>query len=433
LIRIQRKPLFKPHPLFVVFFVFCSVVFFCYATICDNRAFVVLLFGFAGCLCLLLPLQRHFSNTKRNSQVAVQNYHEEINLLEIDINKQKAAIASCREKIVNYFRLKEVAEKLSTCLSLDEVARVVSSVLSLHFGQHVTIILYLFHAKTGELGISFSHRGRIRVNIKAKQGDVFDQWVARTMQSLLVEDARNDFRFDFDFKTERRLHSLISVPLIAANKALGILRVDSPRKAYFSTEDLRFLTTVGDLSAVAIENTQLYLKFEQLAIRDSLTGLYLKHYCLKRLSEEVARHIRSHRSMAFIMMDLDNFKQYNDRYGHIAGDIVLKAVGKVLLSFAERPGVLVCRYGGEEFCLLITECRQDTAVRIAEQIRKSIEYTQIVLRRKKTRITVSIGLAMLPKDAKTVDDLIYKADIAMYKAKERGKNMVCLASRIDKM
>ncbi len=427
MIKIQRKPLFRPHPITPIILILATVAFFVYATVYDNRAFVVLFLGFAFCIFLLIPLRNRFQKIRKEILVNCQHYYEEINLLEIEIRKEEAAINSFGEKIINYFQLKGLTEKLSMCLSLDDVSKAISVELNKHFGEAVTIILYLFHSKTGELGISYSHKGRMKVNIKEKQGDIFDHWVARTMQPLLVEDVRTDFRFDINsLGTTRKIYSLISSPLISANKALGILRVDSHIKHYFTTDDLRFLTTVGDLGAIAIENAQLYERVGQLATRDSLTGLYLRHYCMDRLGEEVLRHIRRQRSMAFLMLDLDNFKQYNDKYGHIAGDIVLKAVGRILSSLFNRPGTLVCRYGGEEFCVIITECRQETAMRIAEQLRAKIAEEEIVLRRRKTHITVSIGIAMFPRDAKTREDLIHKADIAMYKAKQYGKNRICI-------
>ena len=155
----------------------------------------------------------------------------------------------------------------------------------------------------------------MRVNIKSKKGDIFDQWLVKTMQPLLIEDTKSDYRFDIDRvmpQDSRAIASLISVPLMVGNKALGILRIDSPDENHFMTEDLRFLTTIGDLGAVAIENAQLYERVEQLAIKDALTGLYLRRHLLDRFPEEINRQMRSKGQFAFMMIDLDSFKKYND-------------------------------------------------------------------------------------------------------------------------
>ena len=127
------------------------------------------------------------------------------------------------------------------------------------------------------------------------------------------------------------------------------------------------------------------------------------------------------------MIDLDNFKQYNDTFGHVAGDIVLKVIAKILGDVFNQPGNLVCRYGGEEFCVLLPDCSKDKAKQAANELRKRIEQEKIILRRQETTVTVSIGVASFPKDAQMKEELIYKADHALYKAKEQGRNRVCIA------
>jgi diguanylate cyclase (GGDEF)-like protein len=319
------------------------------------------------------------------------------------------------------------------CLSLHDTSATLSQEVSRLFGdKNITIILYLFHSKTGELGISASQKGQMQINIKDKRGDMFDQWMVKTMQPLRVEDTKRDFRFDLEkleveSEDRRKIRSLISVPLTIGNKALGILRVDSPKAGQFAMEDLRFLRTIGDLGAIAIENAQLYEKVEDLAIRDGLTGLYLKHFLMDRLAEEINRELKRGEELAFIMLDLDDFKKYNDKHGHTAGDIVLKTVARVLKGRFKAPGNVLARYGGEEFCVLLPGCSKDKAVALAEEFRKQVAATEILLRREKTQVTVSIGVASFPGDAQMREELIQKADHALYKAKQKGRNQVCAA------
>ena len=166
---------------------------------------------------------------------------------------------------------------------------------------------------------------------------------------------------------------------------------------------------------------------EDLAIRDGLTGLYLRRYMQERLNEEMGRELRRGRELCFLMIDLDRFKQYNDSFGHIAGDIVLRTIGTVLLDHFSQPGDLVCRYGGEEFCVLLPDCPKDKAVELANDVRKKILAKEVILRRQKTHVSVSIGVAAFPTDARSKEELIMKADEALYKAKESGRNKVCVA------
>lgn len=393
--------------------------------------FIFISAGLAIILLYLFFLHWRLREKGAEISLQLQNLEERRNLMGAEILRERRAIESFREKIVRYRELKGLTERLSLCLSLHDTSTTISQEVNTLFGRNDrTIILYLFHSKTGELGISASHKGEMRVNIKSKKGDVFDQWVARTMQPLLVEDAKTDYRFDTDrivAEEPRLLRSIMAIPLIVGRKALGILRIDSPHEKDFTTEDLRFLTTIADLGAVAIENAQLYEHVEQLAIKDSLTGLYLRRHLLERLSLETSHQLRGKGQLSFLMLDLDKFKQYNDRFGHVAGDIVLRTIGKLLTSFFQRQGDLVCRYGGEEFSVLLLDCLKTKAFELAEGIRQKIAEETIVLRRERTHITVSIGVAAVPVDAVNPRELIHKADAALYRAKERGRNQVCAA------
>jgi len=406
--------------------------FFIFSALFKTAFFTFLSIGLIAVTLYLIFLRNYLAKTQSEIDLKIQNYNEQVNLIEDDIKNEKVAIESFRRKIINFAQLKGLTEKLSMCLTLEDTSKTFSAEVNRLFGdKETTIILYLFHSKTGELGISSSQKGQMRVNIKSKKGDVFDQWLVKTMQPLLIEDTKSDYRFDIDRinpKDSRGISSLISVPLMVGNKALGILRIDSPGENHFMTEDLRFLTTIGDLGSVAIENAQLYEHVEQLAIKDSLTGLYLRKYLLDRIPEEISRHLRRKNHFAFLMLDLDNFKQYNDNFGHVAGDIVLRTVGKILADFFNEPGMLVCRYGGEEFSVLLPDCTLEKAKDLAEKIRKKIAEKTITLRRKKSKITASLGVAIFPNNAKNLVALIHKADLALYQAKKEGRNRVCVAS-----
>ena len=320
-------------------------------------------------------------------------------------------------------------QELSLCFSLNDTIQALSSETAKLFAhENITQIIYLLDVKAQELGIASSLRGKAVISLKSKKGDVFDGWVLKMLQPLCIENSRNDFRFDLEKinKEEKRdVGSLVSVPLIVEKKVLGILRLDFPLENYFTIEDLRFLTTIGDLAAIALENAQLYEHIEELAIKDSLTELYLRRYLLARLSEEISRQLRRKKELSFLMIDLDKFKQYNDQFGHMAGDIVLRTIGMILFESFKEPGNLVCRYGGEEFAVLLPDCSKPEAVRLAEEMRKKIQKQEIILRKEKTHITVSIGVATFPGDAQMKDELIHKADSALYQAKTTGRNKVC--------
>ncbi len=375
---------------------------------------------------------RRLKKKKAVVKIQREEFFEKSNLLRADLEREGATIVAFREKIVSYSQLKGLLEALSMSLSLEDTAAVLcKKVEELFDRKDSTVILYLIDPAAGGLAIAYAvHRHRC-VTIKMKQGDIFDRWVLKTLKSLHCEDTHNDFRFDVDLLNEeglRPVRSLVSVPLLTDNKLVGIIRLDSLLTHRFDVEDLRFLKTIGDVAAVAIENAQLFDRVEDLAIRDGLTGLFLRRHLLERMAEELTRHLRLDRQMAFIIMDLDHFKEYNDRFGHSSGDIVLKIVSETLKGHFSDPGNLICRYGGEEFCVLLPECSRKEAADRANEFVRFIAAQDIVLRRDSTRITVSAGVAVFPQDARTREELIQKADAALYEAKKRGRNRVCLSS-----
>ncbi len=426
----QSTQSFDPLSFLLVFLLLCLVGLFAYAL--NNHSEVLEPFGFlflAACGYFVF-LRWSFRKRRASAELTDQDLLEKKNLLEADIRKEGEVVESLHKKIRNYSQLKGVSERLGLCLSVEDTTAAICREVNFLFSHgDATVILYEFHTKTGDLGITFSHKNQMQVHLKSKKGDLFDGWVVKTLQPLLVENTRSDFRFDMERNApeeDRAVGSLVSTPLVVGHKVLGILRVDVPLENHFTVEDLRFLTTIGGLGAVALENAQLYDHVRNLAIRDSLTGLFLRRYLMERLSEEINRQLRHKGEMSLLMLDLDEFKRYNDRFGHTAGDIVLRSLAATLNETFPEPGNVICRWGGEEFCVLLPDCTKSRAAQLAEALRKKVEWQQIMLRRQETNITISVGVAALPKDAQFKEDLIARSDEALLKAKAAGRNRVVL-------
>jgi len=426
----QKKLLFNKYFLPITILLVLLAGFFIYASKVDSRVFSLIAFSQIIVLVMLLYFRSYLENELTSIRLKKEEYIEQVNLLSLDIEKENVAQHSLFERTEDYSKLKTLAEKLSMCVTCLEAAGILTERTDELFCRHdATTILYLFHSKTGEFGLVSSMKSGAKTDIRSKKGDTFDQWVIKNLKPLLIENAKTDFRFDAEKSylqdQERLWSSLIAVPLLIGNKMLGILRVDSPAENRFKTDDLRFLSRIADLGAVAIESAQLYEHIQDLAIKDSLTGLYLRRYLMERMTEELPRQLRRKQELSFLMMDLDYFKDYNDRFGHVAGDIVLRKLSEILIKIFKKPGNIICRYGGEEFALMLPDCPMDEARQLAEEFRQEVENTEIVLRREKTRITVSIGLASFPSDAQIKEELIQKADQALYQAKKKGRNRVC--------
>jgi diguanylate cyclase (GGDEF)-like protein len=176
---------------------------------------------------------------------------------------------------------------------------------------------------------------------------------------------------------------------------------------------------------VALENSLLFQKTQDLAIHDDLTGLYTRHYFLGRLKEEAKRCLRLDQYLSVLMLDIDLFKQYNDKFGHTAGDIVLKKIAQIMQESLSEYNCLISRFGGEEFLVMLSGLDKKKSFAVADNLRQKIEKAVIILRRQETKITVSIGIASMPLDTKDEDELVQKADKSMYEAKQKGRNQVC--------
>lgn len=358
---------------------------------------------------------------------------EQINIVSDRISKEEEAKAALKDKIARYGSLKKIIEEINQHLDMDVVAEQLASIAfsSIARGKGVSI-LYLVDRQTQGLTIFKTRKEDKKLIIKAKEGDIFDSWVLRHATPLIVEDIRRDFRFDQEKLKDmegRVVFSLISSPFISDHRFLGILRLDSPEPNFYSQDDLRFMVTICDLGAVALESAELFHRTQELAIHDGLTGLYTKGYFLERLKDECRRTLRQNRKFSVLMLDIDHFKQYNDEFGHTAGDIVLKELSECLADyFKDKPG-LTSRFGGEEFCVILGGHDKKEASVLAEGLRLKIEGIRIFLRRQETSITVSIGVSTFPTDTSDEIEMVMKADRAMYEAKRAGRNRVHLAGK----
>jgi diguanylate cyclase (GGDEF)-like protein len=389
---------------------------------------IILLFISANAV-ILFYLLKIFSVKNSLVESQLENVKEQINIINAGNIKAAEFEAALKFRITRYDNLKRVIEELNRSLRLEVVVNVLSStVYSLISNSSGTALFYLLDSHTQKLKLIHSIKENPQMVILSKEGDIFDYWVLRHSRELIIEDLKNDFRFDLDTVRAQEMRpvlSLISSPLISHNSLLGLLRLESDKRGSFNQDDLRFLSLVSGLGAVALENSLLFQKTQDLAIHDDLTGLYTKQYFTGRLKDEARRCLRLDQRLSLMMIDIDFFKQYNDKFGHTAGDIVLKKVASLLKEVLVLLNPLLCRFGGEEFLVMLPEIDKQRAFEVAEELRQRIEREKVLLRRQSTSVTVSIGLASLPLDTKDDDELIQKADKAMYEAKRKGRNQVC--------
>lgn len=373
---------------------------------------------------LLFRMDEFYQNHVAGLQVDLEKKQNEKNDLELSYKGRGEAISIFFEKYSTYYNLRRLAEELAKTLSLTQLSQTVAH-RTLDFIPRGDIGLVTLVDLTGRnLSVAASRRLSETPPVYEKRGDLFDQWVIKNRKRLIVVDTHQDFRFDVK-ETARRetLRSLIVVPLLQEARVMGTLRINSSRPETFTNDDLRLLDAIATLASSALSNAMLYERTEELAIRDSLTGVYLRRYFFDRLKDQHRRALLTQRPLSLLMCDLDHFKECNDRYGHGAGDLMLVRFAKILQETSEHA--LVARYGGEEFSVLLPETSKQEAVRLADAIRNQVEQFPFQIRRERIRMTVSIGVATVPDETLDMETLVQKADAALYRAKREGRNRVC--------
>ncbi len=227
------------------------------------------------------------------------------------------------------------------------------------------------------------------------------------------------------FKTDE----LIVMPLKAKDRVNGIIVADNLfTRRPINPDDLKLFTMLANQAGLAIENSQLYEMVVHKSHTDSLTALWNHGFFQDTLIKEMDKSKNSQAPLSLALLDIDDFKKFNDTWGHQNGDVVLTALAKILKNYS-REIDYVCRYGGEEFAIILTQTNKEQAFLIAERLRDQIshQHFQLTTSQQIVRLTVSIGIAAFPADAISKEELILKADKAMYTAKFIGKNKTCLS------
>lgn len=224
----------------------------------------------------------------------------------------------------------------------------------------------------------------------------------------------------------------VCIPLAAYGDTLGFVYIEcaSPGIAAMVDANMGPLQEMIELASISIAGLNLRSRLEEQSIRDGLTGLFNRHFMEIALDRELRRAARQKKPVAIMMLDIDHFKQFNDTYGHEAGDTVLRELGEALLASVRNEDIL-CRYGGEEFVAILPDLTLDLAIERAEALRRMVSEMRVRMRGESLReITVSIGVAVYPQYGETMEEVMRVADRALYEAKNLGRNRVVSAENV---
>jgi diguanylate cyclase (GGDEF)-like protein len=333
-----------------------------------------------------------------------------------------------------------LARQLSELELLFETAQVLTSQLELpklldslceQVGKTLgceEIAILLLDEPTGQLVVrttlGFPDREAIS-GMRFDPGEGISGIVARTGKSLLIPDISKDDRY-LHYKGQHLADgSFLCVPMLYQGRLAGLFNVRRARVDAFGDDEIRILTSLASTAALAITNAQLFDRLATLSLTDELTGLGNRRQLQQRAAEEVERAVRHGDPLSVLMIDIDHFKQFNDTHGRLRGDDVLRGVARTLRGVV-RSIDIVARYGGEKFVVMLPRVARPEATLVAEKLRQAVAARPHPGSEglPDSRVTVSIGVAAYPEDAKAIEPLLEASDRALLTAKQTGRNRV---------
>jgi diguanylate cyclase (GGDEF)-like protein len=340
---------------------------------------------------------------------------------------------SLREK--NY----ELASKVRELAIINEISKAVSfmgdlgKTLDAILSRGVQVLnaergsLFLLDDKYEELvekAAIFGVEGEVQISPELKQqfksgkgiaGEVFNSGKPR-----LIQNVRKDKSFALREDEKDNVRSLVCVPLMIKESAIGVMNIVNRRNGRFSEDDLQTALTMANQAAVVIEKSRLF----NLATVDGLTGLVVHRHFQAKMEEEFRRAKRYGKPLSYLMTDIDHFKKFNDTWGHQTGDMVLREVAKIVRESA-RDTDIAARYGGEEFAVILPETDPDGAMLFAERLRQKVESAVFIGPKGDLKVTISVGVSSMPyTQPETPLEMIKMADEALYVCKRNGRNRV---------
>lgn len=389
-----------------------------------------------------LNLQIFFPIISRSNMIGIMAIGEKQNALKYrleDINfceeiLRNVAASLEKEFLQDQLRKREhelelinrLAGVISSSLNIQKVYEVfvneLKEVVEADFTAIVTIEeneIY-FAALSTEVGSAW------RIGQKIPLAGTATEWVSLNKKPYYERDLAQNRRFSTGEEYFKRgIRSILYLPLQIKNEASGVLIIGSCKLNAYGQEQIELLEHLASQIAAPIDNSRLYARAEQIARIDSTTELFNRRHFDERMREEIDRHSRYGDILSLLLLDLDNFKKYNDTYGHLAGDRLLVQAAMFIRNTV-RSSDLAFRYGGDEFAIILPNSSTVEAFSVAERIREKIS---VEMSNRQLDITVSIGLASWPGDGQTLDEICNAADIALYYAKRTGQNRTSIASK----
>ena len=383
------------------------------------------------CLGLTAILLYHLWSFRKRTDNELIQIHEEVSAVKEEaaalqamqdekFKEMLAAKVSLEERYAELYTLQIINDVANSELSIDILGEKVVDILTGLTGSTACSVILLNQDEPPSiLATSITSQAQSEELTQSEAEQIFRQTLAGT------ETVCNTQAEEIPFLQHRGTRSCVVIPLRLKTGSAGIIFAEHSVKNAFNSETRKILMTAADRLAIAIDNARLYDRMERMAVTDALTGvynrLYLHQYLYRFFSDEQLK------SIALAILDADHFKRVNDTYGHLTGDTTLKQLAAQAKSILP-PGGMVARYGGEEFVVIVPEFTCEQMKDLAENLRIKVQEMSIKAENGSVfNVTISLGVSAVPDFANNAEELMQSADEALYRAKESGRNRVCLA------
>jgi diguanylate cyclase (GGDEF)-like protein len=345
---------------------------------------------------------------------------------QISESLQRAELyAQTRADLRTITAIQEISKLVAASLDLETISRTVVKSLKDAFNySHVSIYFLEEEYLSLAAQVGYTEHSAIK-KIHISQG-VTGRTI-RTRTAQFIEDTEKEKVF---LSADEKITSEVCVPLLKEDTALGVLNVESGGGNRLTIKDVELLTAIAGPIAISVDNARLHTELKKMATTDAVTGLFNRHVFEQAITAEIERAERKGENLSLIVFDIDYFKEYNDAWGHPAGDARLKAVANII-KVNLRKYDIAARYGGDEFAIILSDCDQKNALQFAQRLRQGTSQGAPQDPKDGEGIsgyTLSMGIATYPQDAALPNELLIAADHAAMRAKQHGKNRIKLAS-----
>lgn len=422
----------------LIIFQFSTILLIVYATFVifkvyrmQNQRFIIIIVGSLATVILGAMVMLHYIGINNINDYSLLGFFILIlvNAFILAMNQSKAYkkienLSKEKEQYCLEEKLRVATFSLNSALNLDEVLdKLLKSLKELIPYDSASIFMEDNNQFSIRAACGFKNMEKIYEICINKNEDKLFKKIYETNTTLLVTNVKEDSRFN-NYIGLTNIESWLGIPIIFKNKIVGILTLDSIKKNIYTKDHCDIALAFASNAGVAVENAKLHSKTKQLACIDPLTNLYNRRSFLELANKNFDKAKLAAQPISSIMIDIDDFKQINDRLGHHTGDLVLKRLSKVCSGILDKNHILG-RFGGEEFIVLLPGTSFKEAEIIGENLRSAIENNPLIIRKSDSLpITSSLGVASLTPTVQDLQYLFTNADKAMYQAKALGKNKV---------